>query len=117
MCVLCVATDALGDGVATGVGFVVGVPATGDGSTVVTWEELFASACAMLGGLDDLVFECTRALLKDGALKGFPDAGMIALASDYKAEEDVLEFANARPHAEARSADSVQADVGQEVKR
>ena len=68
---------------------------TDDGSTVVAWGDLFASACAMLGGLQELVFEATRELLACGTLKGFEhDGGFIALASDYRAEEVVWDFVN-----------------------
>ena len=70
---------------------------TDDGSTVVAWGDLFASACAMLGGLQDLVFEATRELLACGTLKGFEhDGGFIALASDYKSEEVIWDFVNYR---------------------
>ena len=65
---------------------------TSNGSTVVSWEDLFSNACAALGGYDDLVHAATTELLKCGTLKGFPDAGMICLASDYRAENDIWEY-------------------------
>ena len=69
---------------------------TDDGSTVVGWPELFSSACALLGGLNDLVFEATRELLEAGTLKGFKhdDAteGVIALRRDYENEKAILDF-------------------------
>jgi exodeoxyribonuclease V alpha subunit len=68
---------------------------TDGGSTVVAWADLFASACAMLGGLDDLVFEAAKELLQAGTLKGFPEAGCVALAGDYRAECDVWEYVTA----------------------
>jgi hypothetical protein len=46
----------------------------------------------MLGGLEDLVFEAAKELLKTGELKGFPGSGCIALGSDYRAECDVWEY-------------------------
>jgi hypothetical protein len=68
---------------------------TDTGSTVVSWQELFAAACAALGGYDELVFEAARELLKAGTLKGFNHGeGFMALSSDYRAEEAIWNFAN-----------------------
>lgn len=68
---------------------------TDTGSTVVAWQDLFASACAALGGYDNLVFEATKELLKVGTLKGFNHGeGFISLSSDYRAEEAIWNFAN-----------------------
>jgi exodeoxyribonuclease V alpha subunit len=67
---------------------------TDTGSTAVAWADLFANACAMLGGLEDLVFDAAKELLKTGELKGFPGSGCIAMGSDYRAEADVWEYIN-----------------------
>lgn len=65
---------------------------TDTGSTVCSWQDLFSNACAALGGYDDLVYEATRELLKCGTLRGFSDAGMICLKSDYDAELAIWEY-------------------------
>jgi exodeoxyribonuclease V alpha subunit len=75
---------------------------TDGGATVVSWEDLFASACAMLGGLDDLVFEAAKELLQAGTLKGFPGSGCIALGSDYRAECDVWNFVTGEGNVEEK---------------
>jgi hypothetical protein len=71
---------------------------TDGGSTVVTWQELFAHACGSLGGYADLVVEATSELFKAGALKAFEKTetseSCIALASDFKAESDIWEYVN-----------------------
>ena len=68
---------------------------TDNGSTVVSWGDLFAHACGALGGYDELVLSATSELFKAGTLKGFDhDGGFFCLATDYKAESDIWEFVN-----------------------
>jgi exodeoxyribonuclease V alpha subunit len=68
---------------------------TDAGSTVVEWPALFNKACGLLGGLSPLVNQATKELFKDGVLCGFQHGGgFFALASDYRAENDIWAFVN-----------------------
>lgn len=65
---------------------------TDDGSTVVTWEDLFRQCCGMLGGKDDLITDCTSELFETGDLVGFKGSGCISLGGDYRNEKQIHDF-------------------------
>jgi len=62
------------------------------GDTVAIWEELYRQAIGLLGGYESEITECTRAMFHDGTLKAFKDMGGVALAADFRAENDIWDF-------------------------
>jgi hypothetical protein len=66
---------------------------TDRGDTFVLWEEFYRHACGLLKGFDDLITECTSQLFLDGTLKAFEKSGGVALAADFAAECEILDFA------------------------
>ena len=65
---------------------------TARGDTVALWEELYRQAIGLLGGYEGEISECTRVMFEDGTLRTFKDMGGVALAADYRAENDIWEF-------------------------
>ena len=65
---------------------------TARGDTVALWEELYRQAIGLLGGYEAEITECTRAMFEDGTLKAFKGMGGVALAGDWRAENDIWSF-------------------------
>ena len=65
---------------------------TARGDTVALWEELYRQAIGLLGGYEAEITECTRAMFEDGTLKAFKGMGGVALAGDFRAENDIWSF-------------------------
>ena len=65
---------------------------TDDGSTVVAWDKLLAHCAGMLGGMNDLISDCTSELFEAGDLVGFKGSGSISLGADYRNEKKIFDF-------------------------
>jgi exodeoxyribonuclease V alpha subunit len=67
---------------------------TSGGSTLVKWDELLSQAMGKLGGYSDLICAAVSEMFSDGTLKGFKGVRGVALASDFRNESIIWEYAN-----------------------
>ena len=65
------------------------------GNTVMTWGDLYQSACRYVGDIyGPLITEAVAVMLQDGTLHGWPDAMLIARRQDFDDESAILAWAD-----------------------